>query len=141
MVFGGLIQSCSIGIQKYRHLIDERSRSSGTSAIHALFYGLTVKSDLRVLSPKLDGNICLRDQRFHRCAGGYDFLFKRNSQYFRQRKTTAPGDRNVHFFIAPFIIQPLQQLGDLAENIGHMPFINGIYHFPISVEQYQLDRC
>ena len=55
-----LVQAAGVGVQKRRHLVDERARAAGARAVHALLDAVVEVDDLRVLAAQLDGHVGFR---------------------------------------------------------------------------------
>ena len=138
--FSCFIQSRRISIEQNRHLVDKRSRASGTGTIHSLLNGRTVKRDLCIFASQFYRHIGFRNQCFNGLAAGYDFLFKMYAQKFCQGKS--PGTRNhrLNPDVPIFVIHVFNQFFYLVEHVGHVPFVPRKNYRIIIVQQNQFDR-
>ena len=93
IVFRIFVQSGCVGLQKGRHLVDERACTAGTDAVHTLLHAAAFKiDDLGVLAAKLDGYICLRRIVLQRCGHSDNFLDERHVKVFCQGQAAASRD-------------------------------------------------
>ena len=93
VIFGIFIQTGRVRLEKRRHLVDKRTGTAGTDAVHSLFDVSALEiDDLGVFSAKFNGNVCLRSIILKSRGHSDDFLDKRNSQVFCEREPAAPGN-------------------------------------------------
>ena len=90
------IQTTGIRLDQRCHLINKRTRTTGTDTIHTLFNISIFKvNDLRIFTAKLDRYICLRCDMFKRSRNGNHFLYKRNLQMICQCQTAGTCDHRA----------------------------------------------
>ena len=68
------VKARGVGLQKRRHLVNERAGAACADAVHALLKRRTEVDDLRVLAAKLDGHIGLRSLAPQRVRDSHDLL-------------------------------------------------------------------
>ena len=93
VVFGILVKTRGVRLEKGSHLVDEGTGTAGAYAVHPLFHIAAFKvDDLGVLAAKLDGHVSLRGVILQ--GGGYGdyFLNKRNAQMLGQGQSSGTGD-------------------------------------------------
>ena len=59
---GQLVQARGVGLEKSRHLVDERAGAAGARAVHALLEPAGEVGDLGVLAAQLDGHVGPREE-------------------------------------------------------------------------------
>ena len=80
IIFCRLVQPFGVGLQKRRHLVDERSGASGADAVHPLVKTALEIYDLGVLAAELDGDVGLRIIFHYGVRHGNDLLRKGDAQ-------------------------------------------------------------
>ena len=91
-----LVKSRGVRLQKSGHLVDKRTRSARTDAVHTLFHVAAFKiNNLGVLPAKLNGNVCFRRKLFQGGGHGYDLLYKRHFQVVGEGKPPGTGNHGV----------------------------------------------
>ena len=71
-----LVEAARVGVQQGCHLIDERARTAGAGAVHALLDAVVEVDDLGVLAAQLDGDIGGRNEGLDGTLTGDDLLDK-----------------------------------------------------------------
>ena len=71
-----LVEAARVGVQQGCHLVDERARTAGAGAVHALLDAVVEVDDLGVLAAQLDGDISGRDEGLDGTLAGDDLLNK-----------------------------------------------------------------
>ena len=81
VILGVFIQTCRIRLDEGCHLVDKRTGTAGTDAVHTLLDIAALKiDDLGILTTELDGNIGLRCIMLQGSGHGDHFLDKRNTE-------------------------------------------------------------
>ena len=86
------VKARSVGLQKRRHLVNERAGAAGADAVHALLKRRTEVDDLRVLAAKLDGHIGLRSLAPQRVRDSHDLLHKWDAERLGEIDGARAGD-------------------------------------------------
>ena len=85
-------------VQERGHLVDERARTAGAAAVHALVHaaGRAVeKDDLGVFAAQFDNHIGVRRQRAHQFADHKDLLLKGQARGLGKSDARRTGDRRA----------------------------------------------
>ena len=124
VVFRIFIESGRIGLDQRRHLVDERSGSTGTDTVHALLDVAAFEiNDLRILTAQLNRHIGLR------CVVGQcgrhtdNLLHKRNVQMLCERQTAGTGDHRCDCHIALRGARIGQKIGQCLPDICKMTLV------------------
>ena len=88
-----LVQAADIRVQKRRHLVDKRARSSRARSVHSLFKSAREICNLRILAAKLNCNIGLRYKRLNSVRSCRNLLHKRYSEPLRYRNPSRARNR------------------------------------------------
>ena len=87
-----------VHVQERGHLVDERARTAGAAAVHALVHaaGRAVeKDDLGVFAAQFDHHIGVRRQRAHQFADHKDLLLKGQARGLGKSDARRTGDRRA----------------------------------------------
>ena len=122
-VLCGFVQSVSVGVKQYGHLVNERSGASCAGTVHPLLHGGAEEGDLSVLTAQLDDAVCLRDQVLYGYGAGNHFLFKRKLQALSQLKTAGSGDDHLYLLVPSLLKDVLQEFLGFLEDAGHVSLV------------------
>ena len=86
------VKARGVGLQKRRHLVDERAGAAGADAVHALLKRRTEVDDLRVLAAELDGHVGLRSLAPQRVRDSHDLLHKWDTERLGEIDGARAGD-------------------------------------------------
>ena len=139
MVLRKLVQTARIGIEKRRHLIDERAGSARACSVHALLDALIEVDDLCIFAAEFDGHVCFRDEDLYRRLTGDDLLHELDVEPLSQEQTARTGDGDGHRLVAVFLRSLFEHLDDRGAHVGVMTAVQGIADGVLAIENRQLD--
>ena len=135
-----LVHACGIGLKKRSHLINKRSGSPGTDAVHPLLDIAVFKiDDFCVLAAELNGNICLRSLELQGGGDGNDLLDKGYADILRKRETAASGDYRPKLQIPQLLRSFIQKIRECFLNPRKMSFIIRKKNVTFLVQNNDLD--
>ena len=134
-----LVEAARVGVQQGRHLVDERARTAGASAVHALLDAVIEVDDLGVLAAQLDGDVGGRDEGLDGALAGDNLLDKLQVEPLRQQQTTRAGDGAGHLGRRQHGRGALKQVAGAGANIGVVALVLGVDDLVVVVEHGELD--
>ncbi len=140
VVFGQLVEAAGVGIQKACHLIDKRAGTASAGAVHTLLYATVKVDNLGVLSAKLYGHVCLRNERLYSVLVGDDLLDEGNLEPTGQKQAAAAGNGHSRRSIAHLLQGLGHDLYDRRAHIGVMAPIDAVDHVVACVQRKKFDR-
>ena len=140
MAFGQLVQTRGIGVEKRRHLIDERARATRAGSVHALLDAVVEVDDLRVFAAQFDRNISLGDERLDRRLRSDDLLHELDAEPLGKQQPARTGDRHREVLRRILCSRFLQHLEHRCAHIGMMTAIHGPQDLVRIVEHRKLHR-
>ena len=119
IILGVFVEAGGVCLQQGRHLIDERTRSAGTDAVHALLHISVLKvDDLGVFASQLDGYICLGRDLLEGSGDRHDLLHKRHAEVVGQGQTAGSGDDRMDRAVAELLCRFRKKVKQRSADIG-----------------------
>ena len=110
--------------QKGRHLVDERTGTAGTGAVHPNLRSIGQKEDLGVLPAQLDDDVRPRRQLSRGHPGGEHLLDKGHPHALSHTHTGRAGDGQVGPAAGDVLLRhPAQQLLSFFQDMAEMTFV------------------
>ncbi len=134
-----LIQPRRVRFQQRRHLVDERARTTGAHAVHALLQTAGEINNLRVLSAQFNGDIGLRCRLLQRFRHRDDFLHETNVQCLRQRDRARTCHLYLHAACPKLCPSLAQHFRQRFLGVGAVAAIFAPDHLAVFIQQHQLD--
>ena len=117
-VFCQLVEAGCVGLEKRRHLVDERAGTTSAGTVHALLNAVVKVDDLCVLAAQLNSNVGLRDQRLNGALGSDNLLDKFQVKPLCQEHSAGTGDCGVHGCLANVLLGFDKQGACGCANVG-----------------------
>ena len=134
-----LVEATGVGVQQGCHLVDERARTAGAGAVHALLDAVIEVDDLGVLAAQLDGDIGGRDEGLDGTLTGDDFLNKLQIEPLGQQQAARAGDGAGHLGRRQHGRGALEQVAGAGTDIGVVTLVLGVDDLVVVVEHGELD--
>ena len=134
-----LVEAAGIGVQQGCHLIDERARAAGASAVHALLDAVIEVDDLGVLAAQLDGDIGGRDEGLDGTLAGDDLLDKLQVEPLGQQQTARAGNGAGHLGRRQHGRSALEQVAGAGTDVGVVALVLGVDDLVVVVEHGELN--
>ncbi len=131
-VLGELVESRRVGIEQYRHLVDERARTARASPVHALVDAVVQICYLGVLAAELYSHVGLGDNSFYRFHARDDFLYERYAEPFGYRNPARARDGNGKLVVLGE--QAFEHGVKRRAHVGIVPLIARVYKLAVRVE-------
>ena len=135
-----LVEAARVGVQQGCHLIDERARTAGAGAVHALLDAVVEVDDLGVLAAELDGAVGLRNEGLHGALGGNDLLDKLQVKPLGKQHAAGAGDGDAHGGVADDALGAGEELLGRGAHVGVVALVVGVDQVVVVVDDGQLDR-
>ena len=133
------VKAAGVGVQQGCHLVDERTRTAGTGAVHALLDAVIEVDDLGVLAAQLDGDIGGRDEGLDGALAGDDLLDKLQVEPLGQQQAARAGNGAGHLGRRQHGRSALEQVAGAGANVGVMALVLGVDDLVVIVEHGELD--
>ena len=134
-----LVKAARVGVQQGGHLIDERARTAGAGAVHALLDAIIEVDDLGVLATQLDGNIGGRDKGLDGAFAGDDLLDKLQVEPLGQQQAARAGNGAGHLGRRQHGRSALEQVAGASADVGVVALVLGVDDLVVVVEHGELD--
>ena len=134
-----LVEAAGIGVQQGCHLVDERARTAGAGAVHALLDAVVKVDDLGVLAAQLDGDVGGRDEGLDGTLAGDDLLDKLQLEPLGQQQTARAGNGAGHLGRRQYSRGALKQVAGAGTDIGVMALVLGVDDLVVVVEHGELN--
>ena len=135
-----LVQAARIGVQKRRHLVDERARAARAGTVHALLDAVFEVDDLSVLAAELDGHVGFGDEGFDRGFARDDLLHELDAEPLSQKQSARAGDGDRHALIAEAFGGLGEHLHDRCAHVSVMTAVNRVLDLVVFVQDGKLHR-
>ena len=129
-----LVEATGIGVEQGCHLIDERARTAGAGAVHALLDAVIEVDDLGVLATQLDGNIGGRDKGLDGAFAGDDLLDKLQVEPLGQQQAARAGNGAGHLGRRQHGRSALEQVAGAGANVGVVALVLSVDDLVVVVE-------
>ena len=126
-------------MQQGCHLVDERARTAGTGAVHALLDAVVEVDDLGVLAAQLDGDIGGRDEGLDGTLAGDDLLDKLQIEPLGQQQAARAGDGTGHLGSRQHSRGTLEQVAGASADVGVVALVLGVDNLVVVVEHGELN--
>ena len=140
-IFCQLVEAGCVGLEKRRHLVDERTGTTCAGTIHALLNTVVKVDDLCVLAAQLNSNVGLRDQRLNGALGSDNLLDKLQVKPLRQEHSAGTGDCGVHRCLANVLLSFDEQGARGCANVGVVTLVVCVNQRAVLVDDGQLYGC
>ena len=140
-IFCQLVEAGCVGLEKRRHLVDERTSTTSAGTIHALLNAVVKVDDLCVLAAQLNGNVGLRDQRLNGALGSDNLLDKLQVKPLCQEHSAGTGDCGVHGCLANVLLSFDKQGARGCADISVMTLVVCVNQRAVLVDDGQLYGC
>ena len=140
VAFRKLVQAARVGVEKRRHLVDERARTAGAGAVHALLDAVVEVDDLRVLAAELDDNVGLRNEGLD---GGFardNLLHEVDAEPLCEQKAARAGDGDGHGRCWVLLGRLAHHFHDGRANVGVVAAVARVQNLVVVVEHGHLHR-
>ena len=134
-----LVKAAGVGVQQSGHLIDERARTAGAGAVHALLDAVVEVDDLGVLAAQLDGDIGGRDEGLDGAFAGDDLLDKLQVEPLGQQQAARAGNGAGHLGRRQHGRSTLEQVAGAGTDVGVVALVLGVDDLVVVVEHSELD--
>ena len=138
-LLGKLVQAAGVGVQKARHLVDERARAARARAVHALLDAVVEVDDLGVLAAELDGDVGLGDEGLDGALAGDDLLDELEVEPLGKQQAARAGDGDAHGGVAEHGAGALEQLFGRGADVGVVALVVGVDDAIALVDDGELD--
>ena len=126
-------------MQQGCHLVDERARTAGTGAVHALLDAVVEVDDLGVLAAQLDGDIGGRDEGLDSALAGDDLLDKLQVEPLGQQQAARAGNGAGHLGRRQHGRSALEQVAGAGADVGVVALVLGVDNLVVVVEHSELN--
>ena len=133
------VKAAGVGVQQGCHLVDERARTAGTGAVHALLDAVVEVDDLGVLAAQLDGDIGGRNESLDGAFAGDDLLDKLQVEPLGQQQAARAGDGAGHLGRRKHGRSTLKQVAGAGTDVGVVALVLGVDDLVVVVEHGKLD--
>ena len=134
-----LVEAAGIGVQQGCHLVDERARTAGAGAVHALLDAVVEVDDLGVLAAQLDGDIGGRDEGLDGTLAGDDLLDKLQVEPLGQQQAARAGNGTGHLGSRQHGRSTLEQVAGAGTDVGVVALVLGVDNLVVVVEHGELN--
>ena len=134
-----LVEAARVGVQQGCHLVDERARTAGAGAVHALLDAVVEVDDLGVLAAQLDGDVGGRDEGLDGTLAGDDFLDKLQVEPLGEQQTARTGDGAGHLGSRQHGRSTLEQVAGAGADVGVVALVLGVDDLVVVVEHGELN--
>ena len=134
-----LVEAARVGVQQGCHLVDERARTTGAGAVHALLDAVVEVDDLGVLAAQLDGDIGGRDEGLDGTLAGDDLLDKFQVEPLGQQQAARAGNGAGHLGRRQHGRSTLEQVAGTGADVGVVALVLGVDDLVVVVEHGELD--
>ena len=140
MLFGHLVHFIGRHVQQRGHLVNKRTGTACTGAVHTDFQSAGEEQNFRVLATQLNDGIRIGNALFQSQTSGVHFLNKGKPAAFGNTHTGASGHGN-HGVLVPhiFLLNFLQQFRHLLGDLGVVAFIGLIQDVLFFVQYHTFD--
>ena len=133
------VKAAGVGVQQGCHLVDERTRTAGTGAVHALLDAVVEVDDLGVLAAQLDGDIGGRDEGLDSALAGDDLLDKLQVEPLGQQQAARAGNGAGHLGRRQHGRSALEQVAGAGADVGVVALVLGVDNLVVVVEHSELN--
>ncbi len=134
-----LVEAARVGVQQGGHLIDERARTAGAGAVHALLDAVVEVDDLGVLAAQLDGDIGGRDEGLDGALTGDDLLDELQVEPLGQQQAARAGNGAGHLGRRQHGRSALEQVAGADADVGVVALVLGVDDLVVVVEHGELN--
>ena len=134
-----LVEAARVGVQQGCHLVDERARTAGAGAVHALLDTVVKVDDLGVLAAQLDGDVGGRDEGLDGAFAGDDLLDKLQVEPLGQQQAARAGNGAGHLGRRQHGRSAREQVAGASADIGVMTLVLGVDDLVVVVEHGELN--
>ena len=134
-----LVEAARVGVQQGCHLVDERARTAGAGAVHALLNAVVEVDDLGVLAAQLDGDVGGRDKGLDGAFAGDDLLDKLQVEPLGQQQAARAGNGAGHLGRRQHGRGTLEQVAGAGTDVGVMALVLGVDDLVVVVEHGELN--
>ena len=134
-----LVEAARVGVQQGCHLVDERARTAGAGAVHALLNAVVEVDDLGVLAAQLDGDVGGRDKGLDGAFAGDDLLDKLQVEPLGQQQAARAGNGAGHLGRRQHGRGALEQVAGAGTDVGVMALVLGVDDLVVVVEHGELN--
>ena len=133
------VKAAGIGVQQGCHLVDERARTAGAGAVHALLDAVVKVDDLGVLAAQLDGDVGGRDEGLDSALAGDDLLDKLQVEPLGQQQAARTGNGAGHLGRRQHGRGTLEQVAGASADVGVVTLVLGVDNLVVVVEHSELN--
>ena len=134
-----LVEAARVGVQQGCHLVDERARTAGAGAVHALLDAVIKVDDLGVLAAQLDGDIGGRDEGLDGTLAGDDLLDKLQVEPLGQQQAARAGNGAGHLGRRQHGRSAFEQVAGAGTDVGVVALVLGVDDLVVVVEHGELN--
>ena len=134
-----LVEAARVGVQQGCHLVDERARTAGAGAVHALLDAVVKVDDLGVLAAQLDGDIGGRNEGLDGTLAGDDLLDKLQVEPLGQQQAARAGNGAGHLGRRQHGRSTLEQVAGASADVGVVTLVLGVDNLVVVVEHSELN--
>ena len=133
------VKAAGVSVQQGCHLVDERARTTGAGAVHALLDAVVEVDDLGVLAAQLDGDIGGRDKGLDGAFAGNDLLDKFQVEPLGQQQAARAGNGAGHLGRRQHGRSTFEQIAGASADVGVVALVLGVDDLVVVVEHGELN--